>query len=53
MIALMPQSYPALKNILMSVFSVDVGLSETEEQALVERLWQTVFFDRTAPPTAF
>jgi lipopolysaccharide assembly outer membrane protein LptD (OstA) len=32
------ESYPTLKNLLISVFSVDVGLEESEELAALERV---------------
>jgi lipopolysaccharide assembly outer membrane protein LptD (OstA) len=31
-------NYPSLRNLLISIFSVDVGLNETEEVAAFERV---------------
>lgn len=32
------KNYPTLRNLLISVFSVDVGLEESEEMAALERV---------------
>ena len=32
------KNYPSLRNLLISIFSVDVGLEESEERAALERV---------------